>query len=161
MNSGIMASKAFPLHVIAVGLHDRPGAAHSVADVFSARGLQMEAFQGTSDSLSADGHAALLILFYASLERASLVPRVLKRLSSVRCAELLAADDPRLVQSVLIATTDTTPPDIKIVALDQQTALATGSPSSMQAWLTSDNAPRRLGGVRLDVLATQGLGPTQ
>ena len=147
-----MTDPRFPLHVIAVGLHDRPGAAHSVADVFSARGLHMEAFQGTADNLSADGHAALLILFRASAERATLVTRVLRRLSSVRHAELLASDDPRLMQSVLISTTNAAPRGIRIIQVNDRAALATGSPECMQAWLSSDNAPQRMGAVRLDIL---------
>ena len=147
-----MDDRDFPLHVIAVGLHDRPGAAHSVADVFSARGLQMEAFQGTADSLSADGHAALLILFRASTERAGLVTRVLRRLSNVRSAELLAANDPRLMQSVLVEAPDAAPTGIRLIPLDERTALATGTPIAMQVWLASASAPRRLGAVRLDIL---------
>ena len=141
---------AFPLHVIAIGLQDRPGAAHSVADVFAARGLQMEAFQGTSDSLSADGHAALLVLFRAAPDRAALVTRVLRRLSSVRSAERLDANDPRLIQSVLVAGAPSTPPGIRLVAIDAQTALAWGAPAALQTWLQSDEAPTRLGAVRLD-----------
>lgn len=150
-----MDDRDFPLHVIAVGLHDRPGAAHSVADVFSARGLQMEAFQGTADGLSADDHAALLILFRASAERAGLVTRVLRRLSSVRSAELLAADDPRLMQSVLVEAPDAPPigiTGIRLISLDERTALAIGSPIALQGWLASASAPRRLGAVRLDIL---------
>ena len=143
----------FPLHVISIGLHDRPGAAHSVADVFSGRGLQMEAFHSTADSLNPDGNASALILFHANSDRANLVTRVLRRLSSVRSAELLAADDPRLIQSVLIVHSDTSPPDdISITSLNSLTALASGSPAAMQAWLASGKAPQRLGAVRLDRL---------
>jgi len=143
---------AFPLHVIVIGLRDRPGAAHSVADVFSARGLQMEAFQGTSDSLSADGHATLLILFRATPERAALVTRVLRRLSSVRDAELIDANDPRLRLSVLIAAGPTPPTGIHVVSIDAQTALAIGTPGDLLVWLQSDAAPVRFGAVRLDVI---------
>ena len=50
----------FELHVLAIGLEDRPGAVHSVAEVFSGRGLQMEAFHGTVDGLNPDGHAQAL-----------------------------------------------------------------------------------------------------
>ena len=77
----------FELHVLAIGLEDRPGAVHSVAEVFSGRGLQMEAFHGTADGLNPDGHAQALILFRASRDRADLVTRVLRRLSSVRRAD--------------------------------------------------------------------------
>ena len=147
--------KAFPLHVIAIGLQDRPGAAHSVADVFAARGLQMEAFQGTSDNLSADGHAALLVLFRATPERAHLVTRVLRRLSSVRRAERLDADDPRLLLSVLVAPPNEVPDGIQLIALDPRSALALGAPAAMQAWLQSATAPARLGAVRLDWISAE------
>ena len=145
--------RQFPLHVIAIGLHDRPGAAHSVADVFSGRGLQMEAFHSTADSLSPDGHASALILFHASADRASLVNRVLRRLSCVRNSELLTAQDPRIIASVLIAPAEATAPaGIRISVLDAQTALAAGSLAAMQDWLASASAPSRLGSVRLDLL---------
>jgi hypothetical protein len=144
----------FPFHVIAIGLHDRPGAAHSVADVFSGRGLQMEAFHSTADSLNPDGQASALILFRANPDRAELVTRVLRRLSSVCRAELLSSDDPRLIQSVLVAHDETRPtPGISLIPLDSSTALAAGSPAAMQAWLASGLAPRRLGAVRLDLIS--------
>lgn len=149
----------FPLHVIAIGLQDRPGAAHSVADIFAARGLQMEAFQGTSDSLSADGHATLLVLFRASPDRANLVTRVLRRLSSVRRAERLDANDPRLLLSVLVATPDAVADGIRLIPLDTRSALALGSPAHMQAWLLSTTAPTRLGAVRLDWLSADIASP--
>ncbi len=150
---GINASE-FPLYAIAIGLHDRPGAAHSVADVFSGRGLQMESFSSTADSLNPDGHASALILFHASADRANLVTRVLRRLSCVRSAQLLTADDPRLIQSVLVAHLASRPPEgISIIPVNTQAALATGSPAAMQAWLASGAAPRRLGAVRHDLLA--------
>lgn len=152
MTEASVRNSAFPHHVIVIGLHDRPGAAHSVADVFSARGLQMEAFQGTSDSLSADGHATLLILFRATPERAALVTRVLRRLSSVRHAELIDADDPRLRLSVLVAAGPTPPASVHLVCIDAQTALAIGAPDDLLAWLQSDTAPARFGAVRLDVI---------
>ena len=113
----------FELHVLAIGLEDRPGAVHSVAEVFSGRGLQMEAFHGTADGLNPDGHAQALILFRASRDRADLVTRVLRRLSSVRRVEL-----------------------------GQGVALAAGAPKAMQAWLDSDSPPRRMGAVRIDLL---------
>lgn len=142
-----------PLQVIAIGLQDRPGSVNSVAEVFSGRGLQIEAFHGTAASLNPDGHAHALILFRAGPDRASLVTRVLRRLSSVRSAELLAADDPRLVQSALIATAHATPPGgVRISAVDECSALAVGSPAAMQAWLASANAPALLGALRLDLL---------
>jgi hypothetical protein len=144
----------FPFHVIAIALHDRPGAAHSVADVFSGRGLQIEAFHSTADSLNPDGQASALILFRANPDRAELVTRVLRRLSSVCRAELLSSDDPRLIQSVLVAHDDTGPtPGISLIPLDASIALAAGSPAAMQAWLASGQAPRRLGAVRLDLIS--------
>jgi hypothetical protein len=150
-NVGAEPTGEFPFHVIAIGLHDRPGVVHGVADVFSGRGLQIEAFHSTADSLNPDGHASALILFQASPDRASLVTRVLRRLSSVRSAELLAADDPRLVQSVFVARSEAaTPPSIRIIPLDEKTALAAGSPAAMRAWLASGTAPARLGAIRLD-----------
>ncbi len=151
----------YPLHILAIGLHDRPGAVHSVSDVFSGRGLQMEAFYGTSDKLSADGHASALILFHASPDRACLVSRVIRRLSCVRTAELLAAADPRLVISVLVANeVATVPADIRLTALDGKTALALGSPAAMQDWLASGKAPRRLGALRLDKAPEQDHPPS-
>jgi len=144
-----------PLNVLAVGLLDRPGAAHGVAEVFSGRGLQMEAFHGTAGGLNPDGLAQVLILFRASPDRANLVTRVLRRLSSVSGAELLAADDPRLVQSVLIVRSDLAAPEgINITALGPHTALVAGSPSAMQSWLTAKGAPARLGALRLDLVRT-------
>ena len=141
-----------PLHVINVHLHDRPGAVHSITDVFSARGLQIELFQATSDSLSADGHASLLIQFYANEERATLITRVLRRLSSVRSADLLGANDARLIQSVLVVPPTSIPPEIRTITLEPTMALAIGSPDAMQRWLLSTDAPRRLGAVRIDLL---------
>jgi len=152
MHDSASMTNAFPLQVIAIGLHDRPGAVNSVSEVFSGRGLQMEAFHGTADSLNPDDHAQALIVFRASAERAGFVTRVLQRLSSVRSAQLLAADDPRLVQSVLVAHTEAPPPaGIGIVRLGAQSALAAGSPAAMRSWLASGTAPQRLGAVRLDL----------
>jgi hypothetical protein len=152
---GLIPAPVFPLHAIALGLLDRPGAAHSVADVFSGRGLQMEAFYSTADSLNPDGHARALILFQASPERADLVCRVLRRLSCVHRAELLSPDDPRLVQSVLVANTGMPAPiGITIAPLDAQTALAAGSPAAVKAWLDSDDAPPRHGALNLDLRIT-------
>ncbi|MEI7611916.1 MAG: hypothetical protein WCK63_03345 [Betaproteobacteria bacterium] len=146
----------FPLHVIAIGLYDRPGASHSVADVFSGRGLQMEAFHSTADKLNPDGHASALILFHASADRASLVTRVLRRLSCVRSAELISAEDPRLIQSVLIAHPVSLPPEgISIAPINRNAAMAAGSPAVMQAWITSGTAPQRLGAVRHDLLESR------
>ena len=144
-----------PLNVLAIGLLDRPGAAHGVAEVFSGRGLQMEAFHGTAGSLSPDGQAQALILFRADPDRANLVTRVLRRLSSVSSAELLAADDPRIIQSVRSACYDASAPTgISITPLGSGTALAAGSPAAMQTWLTSSVAPKRLGALRLDLVRT-------
>ena len=143
----------FDLHVLAIGLEDRPGAVHSVAEVFSGRGLQMEAFHGTADGLNPDGHAQALILFRASSDRADLVTRVLRRLSSVRRAELLGMDDPRLVQSVLVSNGGRELPDgVRLVDLGQGVSLVAGAPKAMQAWLDSETPPRRLGAVRIDLL---------
>lgn len=153
---GINASE-FPLHVIAIGLLDRPGATHSVADVFSGRGLQMEVFQSSADSLNPDGHASALILFHASPDRASLVTRVLRRLSCVSGAELVDIDDPRMVQSVLVARPLTPPPPgIGIAPIDGDIALAAGRPAAMRAWLDSPEAPTRLGAVKLDFVRQGG-----
>ena len=146
-------ASSFPLQIIAIELQDRPGSVNSVAEVFSGRGLQIEAFHGTAGSLNPDGHAHALIVFRAGADRASLVTRVLRRLSSVRSAELLGEDDNRLIQSVLVTRTDAAPPgNISISPLSPQTALAAGSPAAMQAWLAGANAPRRLGALRLDLL---------
>jgi hypothetical protein len=69
-------------------------------------------------------------------------------------AELLSSDDPRLIQSVLVAHDETPPtPGISLIPLDSSTALAAGSPAAMQAWLASGRAPRRLGAVRLDLIS--------
>ena len=145
-------ANSFPLQVIAIELQDRPGSVNSVAEVFSGRGLQIEAFHGTAGNLSPDGHAHALIVFRAGADRASLVTRVLRRLSSVRCAELLGADDPRLIESVLIARSDAPPPArISVCALDERTALAAGPPAAMQAWLSGADAPLPLGALRLDL----------
>ncbi len=146
-------SSDFALHVLAIGLRDRPGAVHSVAEVFSGRGLQMEAFHGTADGLNPDGHAQALILFRASSDRADLVTRVLRRLSSVRRAELLGVDDPRLIQSVLVGNDGCeAPAGVRLVDLGDGIALAAGAPGAMQAWLDSDAPPQRLGAVRIDLL---------
>ena len=115
--------------------------------------LQMEAIHSTADSLNPDGHASALILFRASPDRASLVTRVLRRLSSVSGVELLTPDDPRLIESVLIARAEAaTPANIRVIPLNEHTALAAGSPAAMQAWLASGNAPPRRGAVRLDLV---------
>ena len=82
----------------------------------------------------------------------SLVTRVLRRLSNVRSAELLAADDPRLIQSVLVEAPAAPPTSIRLIPLDERTALAVGAPIAMHDWLASTCAPRRLGAVRLDIL---------
>lgn len=146
-------ASSFPLQIIAIELQDRPGSVNSVAEVFSGRGLQIEAFHGTAGNLSPDGHAHALIVFRAGADRASLVTRVLRRLSSVRSAELLGENDPRLIQSVLIARCDCRPPaGISVCALGEQTALAAGSPAALDAWLAGADAPLRLGALRLDLL---------
>ena len=145
-------ASSFPLQIIAIELQDRPGSVNSVAEVFSGRGLQIEAFHGTAGNLSPDGHAHALIVFRAGADRASLVTRVLRRLSSVRCAELLGDNDPRLIQSVLIArSAASAPAGISVCTLDARTALAAGSPAAMQAWLSGADAPLPLGALRLDL----------
>lgn len=146
----------FGLHVLAIGLEDRPGAVHSVAEVFSGRGLQMEAFFGTADSLNPGSHAQALILFRAAPPRAELVTRVLRRLSSVRRAELLPADDPRLVFSLLVvadadADAAAVPAGVRLAPLAYGLALAAGSGAALQAWLESPTAPRRVGALRVDL----------
>ena len=44
------------------------------------------------------------------------------------------------------------PTGIRLIPLDERTALAIGSPIALQGWLASASAPRRLGAVRLDIL---------
>jgi len=152
----------FDLHVLAIGLEDRPGAVHSVAEVFSGRGLQMEAFHGTADSLNPDSHAQALILFRASSDRADLIMRVLRRLSSVRRAELLRMDDPRLLQSVLIRNDGhELPADIRLVHLGEGVALAAGVPKAIREWLDSEAPPCRLGAIRIDLLEGAGTAEVQ
>jgi len=124
-----------PLHVLHIGLEDRPGAVHAVADVFSGRGLQMEAFHGSAGALSPDGLAVALILFRAPPERAGLIARVLRRLSMVRSAELLAGDDPRLLCTCLVAAGAASPaPGIAFLPLPAGRFLACGSPAAIAAW---------------------------
>ena len=143
---------AFALRIIAIELQDRPGSVNAVAEVFSGRGLQIEDFHGSAEHLNPDGHAHALITFRASADRAGLVTRVLRRLSSVRCAELLDADDPRLIQSALIeAGAGQAPDGIRVVALDARSALAAGSPAALQAWLAGAGAPSLLGTLHLDL----------
>ena len=143
---------AFALHVIAIELQDRPGSVNSVAEVFSGRGLQIEELHGSAEHLNPDGHAHALIAFRASADRASLVTRVLRRLSSVHHAELLADDDARLLQSVFIAVPCATPPaDVCVSAIDAHTALASGTPAALQRWLACSDAPQLRGALRLDL----------
>lgn len=140
-------------HVLIIGLHDRPGAVHGVAEVFSGRGLQMEAFFGVADSLAAVGHAQALILFKAPEDRADLVARVLRRLSGVRSVELWSYDDPRLVMSVMVARADQVPPGVNAVGVGPDLSLVVGSPRVLQTWLESPGAPERKGAYRLDTVA--------
>jgi hypothetical protein len=156
-NSGMdPMSDEFPLHVLALGMQDRPGAVHSVAEVFSGRGLQMEAFNGTAGSLDPQGLAKALILFHASEERADLVLRVLRRLPIVRCADLLRADDSRLIQTVMIETDSfdiaKVPSDVKFIHLNERVIVAAGSPSTVQAWLSSDCPPECIGPIRIEFM---------
>ncbi|MEN3112581.1 hypothetical protein ACFONG_01050 [Uliginosibacterium paludis] len=139
----------FSLHVLVIGLRDRPGAVHSVAEVFSGRGLQMEAFFGTAGSQSPDDSAQALILFRAAAERADFVARVLRRLPAVLSVELLAPDDASLVHSVLVATPVSAGEGVSLATLSPGVALAAGTPAAMQAWLAG-TAPRRLGALRLE-----------
>ena len=146
------ATGAFALHVIAIELQDRPGSVNSVAEVFSGRGLQIEELHGSAEHLNPDGHAHTLIAFRASADRANLVTRVLRRLSSVHHAELLAADDARLLRSVLIAVPCGAPPaDVRVSAIDAHTALASGTPAALQRWLASAEPPQARGTLRLDL----------
>lgn len=143
---------AFALHIVAIELLDRPGSVNSVAEVFSGRGLQIEELHGSAAHLNPDGHAHALIAFRASADRASLVTRVLRRLSSVHRADLLAADDPRLVQSAPIALPrGGVPVDVLVSAIDERTALACATPAALQRWLACDDAPQLRGALRLDL----------
>lgn len=141
----------FRPHVLAIGLRDRPGAVHSVAEVFAGRGLQMEAFFGTAGSLAGDGDARALILFNATPERAEFVARVLRRLSVVRGVELIAADDPDLVQSLVIAPpTAPVPEGIALAPLPGGRQMAAGTPAAIRAWLACETRPVQLGAMRLE-----------
>lgn len=140
--------------VLVIGLEDRPGAVHGVAEVFSGRGLQMEAFYGTDDPLTGGGNAQALILFRATAERAELVRKVLQRLSSVRSAELWPFDDPRLVLSVLVQAGITAPEGIELVNLSSAVALAAGSPPLVAEWLSGPHAPVVRGAWRLEALTS-------
>ena len=143
---------AFALHVIAIELQDRPGSVNSVAEVFSGRGLQIEELHGSAEHLNADGHAHALIAFRASADRANLVTRVLRRLSSVQHAELLADSDARLLQSALVAMPFPTPPaDVCVSPIDAHTALAHGTPAALRAWLAGNAPPQLRGTLRLDL----------
>lgn len=141
-----------PRHVLVIGLRDRPGAVHGVSEVFAGRGLQLEAFFGTSDTLTADGHAQALVVFRASDERARLVTGVLQRLSSVRSAELWSDDHPRLVLSVVVEAPGTPPPGVALAPLAQGLALAAGPPRLVHGWLDGPGAPARRGAYRLDAV---------
>lgn len=141
----------FRPHVLAIGLRDRPGAVHSVAEVFSGRGLQMEAFFGIAGSQAADGNARALILFNATPERAEFVARVLRRLSVVRGAELIGADDPGLVQSLVIAPpTGPVPEGIALAPLPGGRQMAAGTPAAIRTWLASQTPPMPLGAMHLE-----------
>ena len=143
----------FLQHVLAIGLRDRPGAVHSVAEVFAGRGLQMEAFFGTAGNLAADGNARALILFNATPERAELVARVLRRLSVVRGVELIGPDDPGLVQSLIVATRDGPVPDgIALAALPGGMSIAAGTPAAVRAWMGSGIPRGQVGGMRVALL---------
>lgn len=144
-------AREFRRHVLVVGLRDRPGAVHSVAEVFSGRGLQMEAFFGTAGSQAADDDARALILFDATPERAELVARVLRRLSVVRGVELLGIDDPGLVCSLVVVTpAGPVPEGITLAELPGGTRLAAGTPAAIRAWIESPSPPERVGAIRLE-----------
>jgi hypothetical protein len=141
----------FRQYVLAIGLRDRPGAVHSVAEVFSGRGLQMEAFFGTAGSQAADDDARALILFDATPERAELVARVLRRLSVVRSVELIDTDDPRLIQSLVVTPSPGPVPDgITLAALPGELRLAVGTPAAVRAWIDSTTPPTWLGAMHLE-----------
>lgn len=141
----------FLQHVLAIGLRDRPGAVHSVAEVFAGRGLQMEAFFGTAGSQAADGDARALILFNATPERAEFVARVLSRLSVVRGVALIAPDDPGLVQSIIIAPSAAPVPEgIALASLPGGRQIAAGTPAAIRDWIASATPPEQLGAARLE-----------
>ena len=124
-----------PLHLLHIGLEDRPGAVHAVAEVFSGRGLQMEALHGSAGALCPDGLAVALILFRAQPERAGLIARVLRRLSMVRSVELLAGDDPRLLCFCLVAAAAAAPaPGLAFLPLPDGLFLAYGRAAAVVAW---------------------------
>lgn len=141
-----------PRHVLVIGLHDRPGAVNGVSEVFAGRGLQMEAFFGTSDTLTADGHAQALVVFRATDDRARLVTRVLERLSNVRSAELWGDDHPRLILSVVVEAPGTPPDGVSLAPLGPGLALAAGPPRLVHRWLDAPGAPVRRGAYRLDAV---------
>lgn len=145
-----------PRHVLVIGLEDRPGAVHGVSEVFSGRGLQMEAFFGTSDTLTANGQAQALVVFRATDERARLVTRVVQRLSSVRSADLWSDDNPRLVLSVIVEAPGTPPEGVSVAPLGPDLALVAGPPRRVHRWLDAPGAPARRGAYRLDAV-----GPTR
>lgn len=152
----------FRQHVLAIGLHDRPGAVHSVAEVFSGRGLQMEALFGTAGSLAADGDARALILFDATPERAEFVARVLRRLSVVRGVELIQPDDAGLVLSLVVASgTEPVPAGIALADLGGGVQLAAGTPAAVRSWIASESPPTRLGAIRLDWIGPNVRTPDQ
>lgn len=141
----------FQQYVLVIGLYDRPGAVHSVAEVFSGRGLQMEAFFGTAGSMAADANARALILFDATAERADLVARVLRRLSVVRSVELIGAEDPRLVQSFVVVPPEGAAPEgIALSALGKGRWLAAGTPNAVRRWVASATPPKRLGAIQIE-----------
>lgn len=126
---------ADPRHILHIGLEDRPGAVHAVAEVFSGRGLQMEVFQGHAVASSPDGCAAALIVFRALPERADLLARVLGRLSMVRKVELLAEDDPRLFCLCMVSNDAMIPaPGITFLPLASGDGLACGTLAAMASW---------------------------
>lgn len=144
-------AREFRRHVLVVGLRDRPGAVHSVAEVFSGRGLQMEAFFGTAGSQAADGDARALIVFDATPERAELVARVLRRLSVVRGVELIGIDDPGLACSVVVAApAGPVPEGVALADLPGGMRLAAGTPVAIRAWIESPTPPARIGATRLE-----------
>ena len=64
----------------------------------------------------------------------------------------LGDNDPRLIQSVLIARSAApAPAGISVCTLGARTALAAGPPAAMQAWLNGADAPLPLGALRLDL----------
>ena len=83
---------------------DRPGAAASVAVVFSGRGLQIESFIGYGDINyhSKDTEGVIAITFKAFERHMRHVARVLTRLEQVRELDVYNYEDPQLTKTATI-----------------------------------------------------------